>query len=132
MMSKSACRVINPLPLQSLPRSIWQNLINATDAADYFALLILNNQSLQFVPFLAIKQKFFPKQRRSTQIILRNNLKRKEFLGACIRQNHRYSDWRGNGFSNRSWKSKLKSVAGETAFIFTWSMLPSGLSANVT
>ena len=36
------------------------------------------------------------------------------------------------GRSSRSWKSKLKSVSGETACILTLSMVPSGLSANVT
>ena len=35
------------------------------------------------------------------------------------------------GLSRRSWKSKLKSVDGETACIFAWSMVPSGLSAKV-
>ena len=36
------------------------------------------------------------------------------------------------GSSSRSWKSKLKSTAGEVGAILTWSMVPSGLSANVT
>ncbi len=36
------------------------------------------------------------------------------------------------GLNSRSWKSKLKSVAGDTAFIRTSSMLPSGFNENVT
>jgi len=36
------------------------------------------------------------------------------------------------GVKSRSWKSKLKSVSGETGAIFIWLIAPSGLSANVT
>jgi hypothetical protein len=36
------------------------------------------------------------------------------------------------GVSRRSWKSKLKSTAGDVGAIRTWSMLPSGLRAKVT
>ncbi len=36
------------------------------------------------------------------------------------------------GVSRRSWKSKLKSVDGDTAFIEARSIVPSGVRANVT
>ena len=38
----------------------------------------------------------------------------------------------GAGLSSRSWKSKLKSVSGETGASFTSSMEPSGFSEKVT
>ena len=37
----------------------------------------------------------------------------------------------GAGFRRRSWKSKLKSVAGETAFMVARSIEPSGVKENV-
>ena len=40
--------------------------------------------------------------------------------------------YRGLGLSNKSWKSKLKSVDGEIGCIFARSIEPSGLSAKVT
>ena len=39
---------------------------------------------------------------------------------------------RGFGLRRRSWKSNEKSVSGSAARSFTWSMLPSGFSWNVT